>query len=42
MSLAVQFIRQGDWSDKTKLKDVQDTPTLLKTLETLWSKVPRR
>ena len=40
MSLAVQFIGKGDWADKTKLMEVQDTPTLLKTLETLWSKVP--
>jgi DNA polymerase-4 len=47
LSLAVQFpgdARQsyggGGWGVKTKLMETQDTPTLLKALDKLWSQVP--
>ena len=40
LTLSVQFLGGGDWSDKTKLMEAQDTPTLLKTVEKLWARVP--
>jgi DNA polymerase-4 len=40
VSLAVQFIAQGDWADQSKVIESQDTPTLLKAVEKLWSCVP--
>ena len=40
MTLSVQFLGGRDWNDKTKLMETQDTPTLLKTVGQLWSRVP--
>ena len=40
LSLAVQFLGGGDWNDKSKLMETQDTPTLLKTVARLWAHVP--
>jgi len=40
LSLAVQYLGAGDWSDKSKMIETQDTPTLLKTAAKLWAHVP--
>ena len=41
LSLAVQYLGgRGDWTDKTKLMETQETPVLLKTVAQLWSRVP--
>jgi DNA polymerase-4 len=40
LSVAVRFRGGSGWSDYQKLPEVQDTPTLLKTLNELWENFP--
>lgn len=42
MTLAVQHANGSSTESKTKLDEVQDTPTLLKTLRVLWERIPAR
>jgi DNA polymerase-4 len=40
MSLAVRFLGGSHWTDKTRMRESRDTPTLLKAVEKLWALVP--
>lgn len=40
LAVAVQFIGRDSWQAKTRLPEIQDTPSLLKALSGLWDSLP--